>query len=315
MSQLGVWRIGEHGPQRVQPATVDFEAQLESWIERDPGLLEAGLRIVGRQVRTEAGPVDLLGVDPQGRWVVIELKRGRLYRDALAQALDYAACVAAMPEEEIRSVVNDYLRGRDDTDRPGVVEDQVGQREFRVCVVGLSRDPSLDRVVRFLSESCAVPITVITFEAYSLPEGGRLLVRQLSESEALLAPTRTVESVAAEAEVRGVGVPFRKLVETAERNGLYLRPWKRCVMVAPPANRSRALFTVWNEPDGDRLVLWLGTEAIAEFYPPLTEEEIKGELGPGGWRKLTEEDADGFASALDRLFARVCAGDEGGESV
>jgi len=42
MSRLGVWRIRGRGPERVQPATIGFEAHLEDWIERDPALLEAG---------------------------------------------------------------------------------------------------------------------------------------------------------------------------------------------------------------------------------------------------------------------------------
>ena len=52
VSRLGVWRIAERGPERIPVAGGDFEAHLESWIEADPTLLEAGLRTVGRQVVT-----------------------------------------------------------------------------------------------------------------------------------------------------------------------------------------------------------------------------------------------------------------------
>lgn len=102
MSELGIWRIAPEGPQRLPPGNVDFEEQLEDWIAQDPSLVESGLTIVGRQVGTEARPLDLLAVDPQGTWVVIELKRERLYREALAQAPDYAACIAQMPAESQR---------------------------------------------------------------------------------------------------------------------------------------------------------------------------------------------------------------------
>jgi len=121
MGQLGVWRIGEAGPERVQPAAIDFEKRLESWIEADPDLVETGLRIVGRQVQTEGGVVDLLAVDPQGRWILIEIKRDRLYRDTLAQALDYASCIATMSAEELRDKVRDYLGepGKDEGETRG----------------------------------------------------------------------------------------------------------------------------------------------------------------------------------------------------
>lgn len=36
MGQLGVWRIGEAGPERVQPAAIDFEAPVEFWTEAHP---------------------------------------------------------------------------------------------------------------------------------------------------------------------------------------------------------------------------------------------------------------------------------------
>jgi RecB family endonuclease NucS len=58
-----------------------------------------GLSIVGRQNETQGGPLDLLGVDEEGRLVVFELKRSTLTRDAVAQALDYASYLADLSED------------------------------------------------------------------------------------------------------------------------------------------------------------------------------------------------------------------------
>lgn len=74
--QVGIWQVTSGGPKKLAQSQIQLEQNLEDWIERDPALLDASLTIVGRQITTDAGNLDLLGIDPQGRWFVIELKRG-----------------------------------------------------------------------------------------------------------------------------------------------------------------------------------------------------------------------------------------------
>jgi len=62
MRRTGVWQVTDTGPTELPSTTVELEKELESWIERDPGLLRRGLTIVGRQMGTEAGPLDLLAL-------------------------------------------------------------------------------------------------------------------------------------------------------------------------------------------------------------------------------------------------------------
>src|SRR5690242_4937243 len=106
MPPIGLWGVGEAGPEKLSTGTIDPERRLEEWIERDPGLLDSGLVVVGRQMRLDAGPLDLLAIDPQGRWVIVEIKRGAVRRDAIAQVLDYASCLATMPYEQLAGKVN-----------------------------------------------------------------------------------------------------------------------------------------------------------------------------------------------------------------
>ena len=74
------------------------------------------------------------------------------------------------------------------------------------------------------------------------------------------------------------------------RNGLYPRPWKRSLMFAPPANRSRALFTL-SVRDDDRVDLWCAAEAFQTFYA----------LEPGRGRAPARvRRADDAASGRDR---------------
>src|SRR5436190_15122418 len=78
----------------LPPEPFSLNRSLEDWIARDPSLVVEGLKVVGKQITLEGGRLDLLGVDPQGLWTVVEIKRGLLYRDTVAQALDYASSVA-----------------------------------------------------------------------------------------------------------------------------------------------------------------------------------------------------------------------------
>lgn len=95
MEQLKIWSIDN-----VRNATVtalntaaqtESEGLLEDILTRNPDMLAVGLTLIGRQTTTTGGPLDLLGVEPDGRLSVFELKRGTLRREAVAQVIDLAA--------------------------------------------------------------------------------------------------------------------------------------------------------------------------------------------------------------------------------
>ena len=83
MEQIGIWGVTDDGLDRLSASSVGLEKNLEEWIEEDASLLEEGLEIVGRQMYVEGGYLDLLGLNPQGQWVVIELKSGSVRRWAV----------------------------------------------------------------------------------------------------------------------------------------------------------------------------------------------------------------------------------------
>src|SRR5947208_10392508 len=93
-----VSRLADHGR----------ELDLESWLESDPSIIRPGLKIIGRQVLTRSGPLDLLAIDRTGSVVVIELKRDRLPREALAQGIDYAADIATWSLDKLGEVCASY---------------------------------------------------------------------------------------------------------------------------------------------------------------------------------------------------------------
>ena len=117
MANLAVWKLGgSQGaegvglqPQPVGRSDVGLEAHLEDWIEADPTLIGGGLDIVGRQVTIHDGRLDLLAIDSQDRWVVIELKAGKLDSGALTQALYYASSLAQLSGDELQAKIRPRL--------------------------------------------------------------------------------------------------------------------------------------------------------------------------------------------------------------
>ncbi|HHY70236.1 MAG TPA: DUF91 domain-containing protein [Thermoanaerobacterales bacterium] len=81
---------------------------LEEWIASNPEILGTDIAIIGRQVTTRSGPLDLLGIDRNGNTVIIELKRDKLPREALAQSIDYAADIAEWDIDKINEVSLKY---------------------------------------------------------------------------------------------------------------------------------------------------------------------------------------------------------------
>lgn len=79
--------------------SIERERVLEEYLNWAPQALEKGLKIAelrgrrGRQYPTRAGPVDLLGLDRKGSYVVIELKKGRSSREVVGQLLDYVGAL------------------------------------------------------------------------------------------------------------------------------------------------------------------------------------------------------------------------------
>jgi len=94
-TEIRTWQIVEG---KLEPIDTSLEVQgrtepydLEPWIASNPGIIGSDIAIIGRQVMSKSGPVDLLGIDKSGNLIVVELKRGMLPREALAQAIDYAS--------------------------------------------------------------------------------------------------------------------------------------------------------------------------------------------------------------------------------
>jgi len=319
---LAAWHVTDAlEPKKLAIGAIELEKHLEDWIVRHPALVEHGLTVVQRQLKVEGGFLDLLCVDLQGRATIVEIKRGKLIRETISQAIDYASSIATMPTEQLREHVRGHFGGSvpDDPAVASLLDDSsADEREIAVVVVGVGAEPGLDRMIDFLGSRFDFPIRAVTFEVFALPSGERVLIREEREPEQVHAPatSSTIDEVVARA--GGPDSPngrrMRVIADAATRNGLHVRPYKWSLMLAPPEKKTRFLFNLFRWSHKDELAISYSADAIAEFYP-VTPPEITTLLGEAHDKVPILDDADAFrwAEGLDALFATVReASNEGG---
>jgi len=140
---------------------------LEEWIASNPEILGEDIAIIGRQITTRSGPLDLLGLDRDGNMVIIELKRGKLPREALAQAVDYASDIARWDLEKISEISSKYTgKSLDDfiseTFGDEIVVENININQLqRILLVGFSIEDSLERMIEWLSDNFKLNINAI----------------------------------------------------------------------------------------------------------------------------------------------------------
>jgi hypothetical protein len=140
---------------------------LEPWIESNPEIVGADIMIIGKQVPTSSGRIDLLGIDRSGNTVIIELKRNLLSRDVLAQAIDYASSVAEWTVDRLSEIYSDKKIGDFEdafNETFGIDLEKVDinfNSTQRIIIIGFSIDSSLERMIEWLSHTYEVNINAV----------------------------------------------------------------------------------------------------------------------------------------------------------
>jgi len=167
-----------------------LEYDLETWLVSNPELIGTDIMLIGEQVNTKSGPIDLLGIDKSGNTVIIEIKRSELPREALAQAIDYAADVAGWTAEKLSEVYSTFASGTftdafskafPDTDLESVSLNSTQ----RIVLVGFSIEASLERMITWLSDSYGVNInaTVLSYVKTKVNEAELLMKTSIIPEE------------------------------------------------------------------------------------------------------------------------------------
>ena len=107
--EVAIWRIDE-GFHPVSLDGMDSEQRLQDIIAADFSIVDPNLMVIGREVDTSDGRIDLLAIDKHGNLIVVELKRGQTPREVVAQTLDYGSRVRHMNSEEISDIFFGYQR-------------------------------------------------------------------------------------------------------------------------------------------------------------------------------------------------------------
>ena len=192
MDEVKIWALEDSGVVELERAEkTQTEKTLEDTLVANPDLLEAGLTLVGRQTPTQGGPLDLLGVDEDGKLVVFELKRGTLSRDAVAQVIDYTSDLTAMGIAGLTSHIA-TRSGQHGIQKIDDLEEwflnRFPERDLdsllppRMVLVGLGADDTTSRMVEFLANT-GVDISLLTFHGF-ISDGKTLLAKQVTGSAA-----------------------------------------------------------------------------------------------------------------------------------
>lgn len=191
-TRIRTWQIVD-GKLKVIESSMAQEGRtevydLEAWIASDPSIVGPDLIVIGRQIATKSGPLDLLAVDKDGNLVVIELKREVLPREALVQAIDYASDLADWDIERINAVCLKHTqKSLDDalTEQfPDINLEGVNVNETqRIILVGFSIESSLERMIGWLSDHYNVNINAVVLNYTKTKSGEELLTRTSVISE------------------------------------------------------------------------------------------------------------------------------------
>ena len=185
-TEIKTWQIVNGKLTHVSSSLVDNgrkeKDDLEQWIKSNPEILGNDIAIIGQQVQTKSGPLDFLGIDRFGNLVIVELKRDKLPREVLAQAIDYASDIASYEPDKLSEIcqgftehaLGDYLAEKfPDTNFEEVVVNQAQ----RLLLVGFAIEEPLHRMIEWLSEKYNVAINAIVLHYVKTTNGDELLSR------------------------------------------------------------------------------------------------------------------------------------------
>ena len=193
-TEIKTWQIVDGN---LQPLVTNLKNEgrtepydLEPWLESNPAILGADIVIIGRQTMSRSGPIDLLGIDKTGNVVIVEIKRDKLPREALTQAIDYASDAAEWTIEKLGEICTAYSgKSLEETLTESFPDLDVVNLNLngtqRIILVGFSVESALERMIEWLSDNFSVNINAVVLNYIKTTSGDELLTKTSIISEAL----------------------------------------------------------------------------------------------------------------------------------
>ncbi len=177
------WETRKFG--KLQPLRFGAERDFEDLLEQDATLvLGERICVISRQppLSTSKQKIDLLALDRQGNCVIIELKRGRPSRTAIAQILEYAAGASQLAFIELEQLAYRWAQqqGKEFTslttlhseffDYPiGDIPKSAFNQRQRLVLISEGVDPRVLEVAEYL-RSLNIDISYISYFSYHAPD-------------------------------------------------------------------------------------------------------------------------------------------------
>jgi Holliday junction resolvase-like predicted endonuclease len=164
-----LWKVGKT-PIAVERGTLPDEKVLEDMLVANLRMLSPDWMVIGRQVFTGTGYIDILALARDGALVVIELKKSRTPRDVVSQVLDYVSWAAGLESESVAAIYHqqqgaDLHKGFSNYFDVALDVDQLNTRQVAV-IVASEPDATTERIVRYLSGQ-GVTVNFSTFEVFT----------------------------------------------------------------------------------------------------------------------------------------------------
>jgi len=225
------WKVlPENSLKEITKAKINLESRIEGWLEEDISVISSDLLVIGRQVRTSFGAIDILCIDRYGDIVIVELKRDRTLKDVIIQILNYGFWVKDLSNERVAEIAKRHLggsgpleevfRGRFGTDLPEVLNDG-----HELLIVAPEIDSSSRRIIEYLSSYYGARINAVTFNYFRDQDSNEFLARVFliepskveSRSQMRTSSKKkrrsSYEELQELAERKGVGELYRQLLE------------------------------------------------------------------------------------------------------
>ncbi len=172
-----IWKLEGTQTHELPDGGFGIEKDLEDILFSNFGMLSADWVLIGRQVHTGFGFIDLLAMDRNGDVIVLELKKDRTPRDVVAQALDYGSWVRELDAAGIADIFvefqDKYYPGKQKCSLDDHFENHFGQKlpeqlnsDHVLVVVAGAMDDSSERIVKYLSEHHGIGINFVLFRTF-----------------------------------------------------------------------------------------------------------------------------------------------------